>query len=92
MKRYLNNIRILKDDDGKRFYSSAIPANLLEEEFPFEYTARVGDRWDKIASKYLGNPALWYVVAAANNSLNGSIFIKPGTVITIPQISPYGTR
>jgi nucleoid-associated protein YgaU len=85
MQRYQNNVKILKEENGVRFYSSAIPVDPLQEELPFEYTSRIGDRWDSIASKYLGNPSLWYVIAAANNSLNGSIFIKPGTVIIIPE-------
>ena len=45
----------------------------------------MGDRWDTLAYKYLGSATLWYVIANANNSLNGSIFIKPGNVIKIPE-------
>ena len=86
MQRYQNNIKILRDGNNFRFYSSTIPSDPVTEELPFEYVSRVGDRWDSIASKYLGNPSLWYVIATANNSLNGSIFIKPGTVIIIPEM------
>lgn len=85
MARYQNQIKVEKTDTGKRYYTTAIPTDAVEESFPYEYTARVGDRWDTIAYKYLGNAALWYVVANANNALNGSIFIKPGTVIKIPE-------
>jgi nucleoid-associated protein YgaU len=72
-------------ENGKRYYSSAIPMDPTPEDFQYEHVARMGDRWDTIAYKYLGSASLWYVIANANNGLNGSIFIKPGTKIIIPQ-------
>lgn len=72
-------------ESGKRFYSSAIPEDPSSNPIEYTYKARMGDRWDTIAYKYLGNAALWYKVANANGGLNGSIFIKPGTIITIPE-------
>lgn len=86
MSRYQNQIGILITETEKSYYSSAVPVDPIEEQFQYQFEARVGDRWDTIAYKYLGNAALWYVIANANNSINGSIFIKPGTIITIPQI------
>lgn len=86
MPRYQNRINMVKTEEGKSYYSSALPANPVIEQFQYQIEARMGDRWDTLAYKYLGNAALWYVIANANNSLNGSIFIKPGTIVTIPQI------
>jgi hypothetical protein len=85
MPRYQRNIVITKTDEGNRYYSSAIPVDPIQEQIEYTHKARMGDRWDTIAYKYLGSAALWYVVANANNGLNGSIFIKPGTIIIIPQ-------
>lgn len=85
MSRYQNETFIRKTDTGKRYYSTVVPMNPIEETVEYTYTTRIGDRWDTIAYKYLGSAALWYVIANANNALNGSIFIKPGTVITIPN-------
>lgn len=85
MARYQNNVIIQRTDSGKRFYSSAIPEDYVPPQIEYTYTARAGDRWDTIAYKYLGNASLWYKVANANGGLNGSIFIKPGTIITIPE-------
>lgn len=85
MARYSTDINIRKTSQGKRYYSSAIPSDPLPEELSYVHEARTGDRWDTIAYKYLGSAALWYVIANANGGLNGSIFIKPGTLITIPQ-------
>jgi phage tail protein X len=85
MPRYQNNITVKKTEDGVRYYTSAIPTDPIEDQIQYTHEARMGDRWDTIAYKYLGSATLWYVVANANNGLNGSIFIKPGTIITIPQ-------
>lgn len=85
MPRYLNDILINKTEQGKRYYSSAIPDDPLIDALEYIHEARMGDRWDTIAYKYLGSANLWYVIANANGGLNGSIFIKPGTLITIPQ-------
>ena len=86
MSRYQNQIAIQKTETGKSYYSSTIPSDPVEEQFQYQFEARMGDRWDTLAYKYLGSAALWYVIANANNSLNGSIFIRPGTIVTIPQI------
>jgi nucleoid-associated protein YgaU len=86
MPRYQNKIATTRTDAGKPYYTSAVPIDPALEQFQYQHQARIGDRWDTLAYKYLGNAALWYVIANANNSLNGSIFIKPGTLIIIPQI------
>lgn len=86
MARYINPLTIDKTESGKRFYNTVIPEDVKAETFARQYKARMGDRWDTIAYKYLGSAKLWYAVANANNGLNGSIFIKPGTIITIPEI------
>lgn len=86
MARYQNKINIARMESGKLHYTSAIPQEQQSEQIQYTYEARIGDRWDKLAYKYLGNASFWYVIARANGGLNGSIFIKPGTVITIPRI------
>lgn len=85
MARYQNDVFVNKTDDGKRYYSSAIPVDPLVDDLEYIHKSRIGDRWDTLAYKYLGSAKLWYVIANANGGLNGSIFIKPGTLITIPQ-------
>lgn len=86
MAKYINQITTQKTEAGKRYYTSAIPAGNVPRPIEYEHVARVGDRWDTIAYKYLGNAKFWYVVARANSGINGSIFIKPGTIITIPEV------
>lgn len=85
MPRYQTDISIKKVESGKKYYGTVLPADPIEETISYTYTTRVGDRWDTIAYKYLGSAALWYVIANVNGGFNGSIFIKPGTIIKIPE-------
>lgn len=84
--KYINDPSIVKNDDGVRHYTSAIPVNSKQEFITYTYVTRAGDRWDTLAYKYLGNPKYWYILANANNRADGSIFIEQGTTITIPQL------
>lgn len=86
MAKYINPLTINKLDSGKRFYNTVVPETPTLSEFPREYTARVGDRWDNVAFRFYGKASLWYKLAIANGGANGSIFIKPGTVIKIPEV------
>lgn len=86
MAKYINNITVQRLESGKRYYTSAIPTGDTVRFISYQHKARVGDRWDTIAFKYLGDAKHWYVVARANGGANGSIFIKPGTIITIPEV------
>ena len=85
MARYSNDIFIDRTEQGKRYYSSAIPENPQPDDVQYIHETRIGDRWDTLAYKYLGSATLWYVIANANGGLNGSIFIKPGSRVIIPQ-------
>lgn len=87
MAKYITNPTILRDDTGKRYLSTVVPEPHTSKAIEYTYTSRLGDRWDTIAYKYLGQASLWYAVARANGGANGSIFIKPGTVIIIPELS-----
>lgn len=86
MARYTTFLTVKKTDSGKRYFDTVLPepAKLRGNEVLYE--AEMGDRWDSLAYKYYRNASLWYVIAKANNGLNGSIFIKPGTLVTIPEV------
>lgn len=86
MAKYINNPIVENDENGKRYLTTVIPEPHKSKPFEYTYTARLGDRWDTIAHKYLGQASLWYAVARANGGANGSLFIKPGTVIILPEL------
>jgi hypothetical protein len=85
MPKYKTVVTIDTLDSGKQYYTSGILQGYVPTETDFTYTAKVGDRWDFISNLYYGSSKYWYVLARANNGLDGSLFIKSGTKITIPQ-------
>lgn len=58
--------------------------NWFEGTTPRQYVWKLGDRMDKIASKFFDDDQLWWVIMFANN-INYPLGIKPGTVINIPR-------
>ena len=85
MAKYQNNIFIAKTETGTQYYTTALPVEAEIPQIKIEYKSVLGDRWDTLAYKYLGDAKYWYVLAKANNGVNGSIFIKPGTNIILPN-------
>lgn len=86
MARYQNNLIIKRTDSGKRYFSSALPSEPKFDQIPQEYVAKAGDRWDQLSYKIYGTPIYWSVLANANDSANGSIFVKQGTILKIPKV------
>lgn len=86
MAKYKETLRVARTESGKRFYTTVIPEDITVTDAAREHVARVGERWDTLAHRYYGRASLWYRIAAANGSADGSMFIKPGTVIKIPEV------
>jgi hypothetical protein len=47
-------------------------------------TAQDGDRFDSLAVRYYRDAAKWWIIAKANNLLNGTVFVQGGTQLIIP--------
>jgi nucleoid-associated protein YgaU len=86
MAKYQNNFLIKRTPSGKRYYSTVIPSNPRFSVIPREYITKAGDRWDQLSYKFYGTPIYWSRLAIANNGINGSIFVKPGTILKIPEL------
>lgn len=59
------------------------------------YTVGLGDRLDNLAARYLGDPALYWMICEANAALDpDELTAEPGRVILIPLVSgiPAGAR
>jgi len=83
MARYIN-ASILRDRNGKRYYTSTIVRGIpLKDSDKFIYP-RDGDRFDTLAQQYYGDSNLWWIIAKANNINDGSIGLKPEKRIRIP--------
>lgn len=58
--------------------------------YPARFTSRKHvvsgeERLDQIASRYFGDPEMWWVVAAANPEVLFPENLEPGTVLRIPD-------
>jgi len=51
------------------------------------YTVTYADRIDTLASTFLSNPALWYMIARVNPQIIDFFNLTAGTVLRIPIIA-----
>lgn len=85
MNKYQNDL-IRDNTKGIPYNLSVLPSEIPEESVPFYYLTRQGDRLDNIANTFYKNPNMWWVIAKANNLVNGSIGVPAGTKLFIPNI------
>jgi len=72
--------------DGRVVYKSALPITVVgDPNTDVTFVASDLDRLDILANNAYGSSMSWWRIAAANNRVNGSVHIKPGTHIIIPQ-------
>lgn len=85
MEKFAEELEI---DDTKniKYYLTSLTAEIPEEDVPFYYVSKEGDRLDTIAQTFYQNPRLWWVIAKANNLVNGSVAIPVGTKVFIPRV------
>jgi hypothetical protein len=51
----------------------------------FIYESVQGDRLDNLATRYLGNPELWWQILDINPEVIDPFIIEPGTQLRIPN-------
>jgi len=79
-----NNLRIKKDINGIRHYPpSNVPNVPIKDSDIFVYPI-FGDRLDTIASRYYGDPGLWWIIAKANEIGEGRIGLDMEKKLRIP--------
>lgn len=83
MKRY-QKIQQRKTLTGSRYLSNAIYPKIPETENDIYVIATTGDRYDVLASQFYRDPSLWWIIASANKTQNGSLIPPVGTQIRIP--------
>lgn len=77
---------VIDTDKEIPYYTPVLPSSIPEEEIPFYYVSQEGDRWDTISHRFYGTPDKWWIIAKANNLMNGSIAIPEGSKIFIPNV------
>lgn len=84
MRRYINS-EILKNEDGKRFFASQYIPEFPESDRDIFIMSKSSDRFDNLAFKYYRDQTLWWVIAKANNLINGHLTPGPNIHLRIPD-------
>jgi len=83
MNRY-SNIQTFKTETGKRYRENVIYPSIPVSEEDVYLISTAGDRYDTLALQYYKDSSLWWIIASANNSMNGSLIPTPGVQLRIP--------
>ena len=49
--------------------------------------SRESDKLEHLSYRFYNTPEYWWVIAKANNISNGSIYLKPGRQLRIPDLN-----
>jgi nucleoid-associated protein YgaU len=85
LPRYISNLQTTKTSRGVRYYTTALPTPIPQDAFQLVITAQDGDRFDSLATRYYKDAAKWWIIAKANNLLNGTVMIPGGIQLVIPS-------
>ena len=77
-------IPTVKAKSGKNYRFNPIYPDIPLSENDIYVIASQGDRYDLLASRYYGDSTLWWIIATANTSGQGSLLPTPGDQIRIP--------
>lgn len=86
INKYIFPLKTFGDNTSPSYYSTVLPSSIPAETVPFYYRAREGERLDAISFKFYNTANNWWVIAKANNLVNGTISVPAGTVLRIPTI------
>lgn len=86
----LENIFNVYQDDNDFYYYNLLqsihfPQNLPDSYF-VQYNVTYGDTWPYVSYKVYNNTKLWWVITLANNIINPTEPLVPGTILKIPNI------
>lgn len=85
---YENIFSVYQNEEGNYYYNLLqtihFPSNLPDSFFS-EYIIEYGDTLPVIAHKNYNNLRLWWVIAQANDIINPTIKLEPGSALKIPK-------
>ena len=85
MDKYTQNLSV-DGTKGIPYYRTRIVSSAPREDIPYFYTARMGDRLDRLANVFYKDSSKWWILAKANSLVDATIAIQPGMTIYIPRI------
>lgn len=83
MNRY-SDINSATTEGGKTYRTNPIYPAIPPSSEDFYIISSVGDRYDTLALKFYGDPALWWIIASANKFNSASLVTAPGVQLRIP--------
>jgi len=72
-------------EGGEQFFETQLPPDVPRRPEDVIITTESGQRLDRLASEYYGDPTLWWVIAAANELGRGDWTVPAGIQLRIPQ-------
>lgn len=85
MERYTTRLNI---DSTKNipYYTTVLPSKIPLEDVPFYYITQDGDRLDMLSYKFYKTSENWWILAKANNIVDGTMALPIGTRLFIPNV------
>jgi nucleoid-associated protein YgaU len=81
----MNRYKSTKKHTNKGAYKTTILPKIPEKASDLYIISRAGDRLDLLANEFYQDVSKWWVIAEANNIINGTIVIEPGLQLRIPN-------
>lgn len=75
----------LKSEDVGQVYETQLVPDVSRRSEDTIITTESGQRLDRLASQYYGDPTLWWVIASANKLGRGDWTVPAGIQLRIPQ-------
>ena len=87
LNRYDAPLMQIQLSDGRTVYKTARPT--IVDTSAADTIINVGeqDRFDILAQNVYGNSSQWWIIAAVDGRVNGSLTVPIGTSINIPPVS-----
>lgn len=76
--------KIIKNSNGKRYYSNTIYPEIPVDANDIYIITTVSDRLDVLAYDFYGDSTLYWIISTANNLPGDSLIPDPGTQLRIP--------
>ena len=84
MSNRYQNIKVVRNVDGKRYYTNNIYPEVMPTENDIYVIAVEEDRYDLLAHEYYSDKTLWWIIPTVNNLTCDSLYPPVGLQLRIP--------
>lgn len=82
--RYTYTDTLKEADTNRSYMESTIYPKIKPSDNDFYIISEDGDRLDLLAKRYYDNPAMWWIIAVANNLNDANLYVETGIQLRIP--------